>query len=101
MVYIYLFNYRTYFLIYKIKKFDKISLRAQIGYLYNYDFTNIFRIWLFIQIKVIRIRNVKFDDIKLYHPSDLELNALRDAEIKRVIQLLKISDIINKLLYKA
>ena len=44
MAYIYLFNYKTYLLIYKIKKFDKMSPRAQIGYLYDYDFTNIFRI---------------------------------------------------------
>ena len=28
IAYIYLFNYRAYFLIYKIKKFDKMSLRA-------------------------------------------------------------------------
>ena len=42
MAHIHLFSYKTYFLIYKIKKFDKISLRAQIGYLYGYDFTNIF-----------------------------------------------------------
>ena len=44
MTYIYLFNYKAYPLIYKIKKFNKISLRAQISYLYSYDSTNIFRI---------------------------------------------------------
>ena len=100
MVYMHLFNYKTYSLIYKIKKFDKISLRTQINYLYNYDFTNIFRIQLFIQVKIIRIRNIKFDDIKLYYLSNLELSALRDIKIKKVIKLLKIPDVINKLLYR-
>ena len=100
IAYIYLFGYKVYSLIYKIKKFDKISLRAQIGYLYDYDFTNIFRIWLFIQAKVIRIRDVKFDDIKLYYLFNLELSALRDAEIKRVVESLEIPDIINELLYR-
>ena len=78
-----------------------MSLRAQIGYLYNYDFTNIFRIWLFTQAKVIRIRDVKFNNNKLYYFSDLELSALQDVEIKKVIKLLEILDIINKLLHKA
>ena len=100
IAYIYLFSYRAYPLIYKIKKFDKISPRVQIGYLYGYDFTNIFRIQLFIQAKVIRIRDVKFNNNKLYYFSDLELSALRNVEIKKVVKLLKILDIINKLLYK-
>ena len=94
------FSYRTYLLIHKIKKLDKINPRAQIGYLYDYDSTNIFRIWLPTQAKVIRIRNVKFDDIKLYYSSDLEFSALRNIEIKKIVKLLEILDIINKLLYK-
>ena len=95
------FSCRAYPLIYKIKKLDKINPRAQIDYLYGYDSTNIFRIWLPIQAKVIRIRDVKFDDTKLYHFSNLKLSALRDAEIKRVVELLEILDVINKLLYRA
>ena len=44
IAYIYLFNYKAFSLIYKIFKLAKISPRAQIGYLYNYNSTNIFRI---------------------------------------------------------
>ena len=40
---------------------------------------------------------MKFDDNKLYYPSDLELSALRNIEIKKIIKLLKIPDVINKL----
>ena len=40
---------------------------------------------------------MKFDNNKLYYFSDLELSALRDIEIKRVVKSLEILDIINKL----
>ena len=41
---------------------------------------------------------MKFDDNKLYYSSDLKFSALRNIKIKKVIKLLKILDIINKLL---
>ena len=44
---------------------------------------------------------MKFDNNKLYYFSNLKLSALRDVEIKRMVKLLKILDIINKLLYRA
>ena len=40
---------------------------------------------------------MKFDDNKLYYPSDLKLSALRNIEVKRVVKSLKILNIINKL----
>ena len=43
---------------------------------------------------------MKFNDNKLYYSSDLKFSALRDIEIEKVIKLLEISDIINKLLRK-
>ena len=97
MAYIYLFSYRVFPLIYKIFKLAKISPRVQIEYLYDYNSTNIFRIQLSIQNKIIRIRDVKFNDNKLYYPFDLKLSALRNIKIKKIIKLLKILDIINKL----
>ena len=39
---------------------------------------------------------MKFNDNKLYYPSDLEFSALRNIEIKRVIKSLKILNVINK-----
>ena len=44
---------------------------------------------------------MKFDNNKLYYPFNLEFSALRDAEIKKIVKSLEISDIINKLSYKA
>ena len=78
-----------------------MSPRAQIGFLCGYDSTNIFRIWLPTRAKVIRIRDVKFDNNKLYNPSDLEPSALQDAEIKRVVESLEIPDVINELSHRA
>ena len=43
---------------------------------------------------------MKFDDNKLYYPSDLELSVLRDVEVKKVVKLLEILDVINELLRK-
>ena len=41
---------------------------------------------------------MKFNDNKLYYPFDLEFSALRDVEVKKIMKLLKILDIINKFL---
>ena len=69
-----------------------MSPRAQIGYLTNYDSTNIYRIQILISNKVIRIKNIKFNDTLFYDPSDLVLSALRTIETKTVINILKIPD---------
>ena len=44
---------------------------------------------------------MKFNDNKLYYSSDLELSALRNIKIKKIIKLLKKLDIVNKLLRRA
>ena len=40
---------------------------------------------------------MKFNDNKLYYSSDLELSALRNIKVKRIVKSLKILNIINKL----
>ena len=84
------FGCRVYSLRHDILKLQKMLPRAQIGYLVGYDSTNIFRIWLPAQERVIRARDVKFTDGKLYKPSDLELSALNTAEAKKVVEILDI-----------
>ena len=42
--------------------------RALIGYLVGYDSTNIFRVWVPQQNKVIRVRNATIDESKLFDP---------------------------------
>ena len=69
-----------------------MSSRTQINYLTNYDSTNIYRIQIFINNKIIRIKNVKFNDTLFYDPSDLVFSVLRTIEIKVVINILEILD---------
>ena len=49
----------------------KLDPRAHIGYLVGYDSTNIFRIWTPSIAKVIRCRNIIFDDNSSYDPYDI------------------------------
>jgi hypothetical protein len=54
-----------------IPKKEKMEPRALIGYLVGYKASNIFRIWVPRQGKVIEVRDVVFDETKLYdsnHP---------------------------------
>ena len=44
MAYIHPFGYKIFSLIYKIPKLAKMNFKTQIGYLYGYNSTNIFRI---------------------------------------------------------
>ena len=47
--------------------------RAHIGHLVGYDARNIFRIWIPSQRKVIRTRDVIFDDSTRYDPPDIDV----------------------------
>lgn len=52
-----------------IPRKEKLQERAHIGHLIGYDSTNIFRVWIPSQRKVIRTRDVIFDETSLYNPS--------------------------------
>ena len=54
--------------------------RAYISYLVSYDSTNIFRIWIPSQGKVIRTRDVSFDPTVFYDPSDIDLIQILESE---------------------
>ena len=89
------FGCRAYAVEDNIPKLEKMAPRAQVGYLVGFDSTNIFRVWLPSKGRVIRTRDVRFDDTKLYHPSDLELGALQGAQIAEVVQTLEIPDAVS------
>ena len=90
------FGCRAYAMDLKIPKLNKMRPRAQIGYLMGYDSTNIFRIWMPSKGRVIRTRDVRFDDSRLYHPTDIDLGALQTAEVEEVIQLVELPDALNQ-----
>jgi hypothetical protein len=59
---------KAYALKHNIPKTDKLSERADIGYLVGYDSTNIFRVWIPTLKRVIRTRDVVFDEYTQYNP---------------------------------
>ena len=52
----------------KDRKAFKVSPRAHIGYLVGYEASNIYRIWVPVLDRVIRTRNVRFDEDIVYSP---------------------------------
>jgi hypothetical protein len=63
---------RAYPLIHEIPKKQKLRPRAQIGYLVGYNSSNIFRIWVPQDKKVIETRDVTFNESMKYDPDDLK-----------------------------
>jgi hypothetical protein len=61
---------RAYPLINKIPKKQKLQSRAKIGYLVGYDSSNIFRIWVPQDKKIIVTRDVTFDESRKYNSGD-------------------------------
>ena len=78
---------RAYTKINNIPKKSKMAPRALIGYLVGYDSTNIFRVWVPQKRKVIRSRDVIFDEDKRYDPNQPYLEELLHVSVpgKRVI----------------
>jgi hypothetical protein len=71
---------RAYALRHGVPKKDKLQPRAHIGYLVGYDSTNIFRIWIPSLERVIRTRDVIFDEETLYNPADIDWSQLHELE---------------------
>jgi hypothetical protein len=57
-----IYGCRAYPLRKNVPHLDKLEPRAHIGYLVGYDSTNIFRIWIPSKGKIIRTRDVTFDE---------------------------------------
>ncbi|EKG09277.1 Integrase catalytic core [Macrophomina phaseolina MS6] len=58
----------------------KLAERAFIGYLVGYDSTNIFRIWIPSQDKVIRTRDVTFNETSFYDPTETDIGKILGKE---------------------
>ena len=80
----------------KIPRTDKLSPRAVIGYLVGLDSRNIYRIWIpkaasrGNQGKVIRTRDVTFDEKAFYGSGDV--SPLQGDELKETINAIEIPD---------
>nr|XP_036589591.1 reverse transcriptase domain protein [Colletotrichum truncatum]KAF6801596.1 reverse transcriptase domain protein [Colletotrichum truncatum] len=65
-----------------IEKSNKTAPRAHIGYLCGYDSTNIYRIWIPAIGKVMRTRDVTFDENTLYDPRIEDTSKLSQMELE-------------------
>lgn len=59
---LHLYDCKTYSLNKHIFRKVKMQIKTHIGHLIEYDVKNIFRIWILNQRKIIKIKNVMFDD---------------------------------------
>jgi len=57
--------------IHKTPKKQKLGPRAQIGYPLGYNSSNIFRIWIPQEHRIIATGDVTFDESRKYHLDDL------------------------------
>ena len=67
---------KAYAHIHNLPKKMKLEERAHVGHLVGYDSTNIFRIWIPSRQRVIRTRDVMFNEGKFYDPSEPDLSQL-------------------------
>ena len=84
------FGCRAYPLNKHIPKTQKLDPRAFIGYLVGYDSTNIYRIWVPSKDKVVRTRDVLFDEEQFYDPELLDLGHIE--EIEEIVEILKLPE---------
>ena len=83
---------RAYALNKSIPHSKKLDSRAHLGHLIGYDSTNIFKIWIPSKNKVIRTRDVTFDEEKFYDPGDLDLGAVLPESAEKLLQIIDIPE---------
>jgi hypothetical protein len=93
LAHLYPLGYKAYALdktILKRHRLMKLDPRAYISYLVGYDLTNIFRIWIPSFKKVIRTRDVTFNNDTFYYPSDLDVGLVLREHLEDLIKTLSL-----------
>ena len=90
---LHVYGCRAYPLRYKIPKTQKLEPRAHIGYLVGYDSSNIYRVWIPSQDRVVRIRDVTFNEKLFYSPQELDLGHILREEIDQAVEILNFPSI--------
>jgi hypothetical protein len=83
---------KAYFLKNIISRKDRLKSKAFIDYLVKYDFTNIFRIWIFNRMRIVRIKNVIFNKTLFYDLAKLDSKHLLIISVKDTLKILKVSN---------
>jgi transposase InsO family protein len=80
---------RAYPLNKHIPRSGKLQPRAHIGYLTGYDSLNIYRVWIPSQEKVVRTRDVTFDEELFYNPAELDLGHVLREKVSQAVEILE------------
>ncbi len=85
------YDCRAYLLKHQIVRKTKMKSQAMIDHLIDYDFINVYRIWVYSKMRIIRTGDVLFDRYSFYDSCVLDLDHLLFVRVKDVIQMLKMS----------
>ena len=82
----------------KTKRLDRLKPKAWIGYLVGYDSTNIYQIWNPVFNRVIRTRDVIFDETKVFD-GDIEAARLelKQAQTAQNMDLEQLAELLQRL----
>jgi hypothetical protein len=83
---------QAYFLKNIISRKKRLKSRAFINYFVKYNFTNIFRIWIFNRMRIILIKDVIFDKTLFYDLTKLDSKHLLIINVKETLKMIKISN---------
>ena len=75
-----------------ISKKNKLKKRAHIEYLLEYNDSNIYLIWFFSQRKMIRTKDVIFDESIYYDSSEIDVVKFQESMIEQLIETSKIQE---------
>ena len=89
LAHLHVYGCRAYPLNKKIPHRQKLEPRAHIGHLVGYDSSNIYRIWIPSQNKVIRTRDVSFDESLFYDPSELDLGHILHEDVENAVEVIQ------------
>jgi hypothetical protein len=93
---LHLYECKTYTLDKHISRKTKLQKRAHIDHLIDYEARNIFRIWISSQRKVIRIRDVIFDDNTEYNSFEIDLmQVVNELMLEIIYETQNLNSIIN------
>ena len=75
LAHLHVYGCKTYIQINMLPRKQKLTKRAHIGYLIGYNSSNIYKIWDTNKNKIIKTRDVTFNENSHYHPTDIDLQS--------------------------
>jgi hypothetical protein len=92
LTHMHIYGCKTYTLDKQIKRGDKLAPRASIGHLVGYNSTNIYRIWIPSLRKVVRTRDVTFDETSFYDPKGQDIDYLLREALEDTLQTISLPE---------